>query len=66
MASSNVCVILDTWKTKCVFTSHEQNIEQNYNLQIAHKSIENVVMFIYFGMILANPRLIEEHIKPRY
>jgi len=36
------------------FRSHEQNLRQNYSIEIVNNAFENVTKFKYLGMILIN------------
>jgi hypothetical protein len=40
--------------------SHHQNAGQNYDINTANRSFENVAQFKYFGKTLTNTNLIQE------
>jgi outer membrane usher protein FimD/PapC len=50
-------------KTKYIFVTRHQSEGQNYSLQIANKSFENVTKFRYLGMRVSDLNYIHEEIK---
>jgi hypothetical protein len=48
-ASREVCIDVNTGKTKYMVVSHHHNVGQKHNLLIAHKSSKDVEKFIYLG-----------------
>jgi transposase-like protein len=53
-ANREVGVDINTGKTRFLVVSFHQNAQQNHNLLVANKSIENVSMFRYLGTIVTN------------
>jgi len=56
---------VSTKKTKYMVMSQEQNVGQNYNINIRNKSFEKVEQFKYLGTTLTNHNSIQEEIKRR-
>jgi hypothetical protein len=45
--SKEVCMRVNTDRTKCMFMSRHQIAGRNHNIKITNKSFENVAMFLY-------------------
>jgi hypothetical protein len=43
--------------------SRDQNVDQNWDIKVGNRSLENVSLFKYVGMTATNPNLIQEGIK---
>jgi hypothetical protein len=52
-------------KTKYMLLSRHQNVGQNWDINIANRSFENVSEFKYLGTTITNQNLIQEEIKRR-
>jgi hypothetical protein len=64
-ASRDVCLAVNTEKTKYMFVSCHQDVGQDHNLQIVHKSVEDVAKFMYVGRTVTNQNDICDEIKSR-
>jgi hypothetical protein len=64
-ASKEVGLEVNTEKTKYMLLSHHQNVEQNHNLKIFNRSLENVAQFQYLGRTVAFLNLCQKEIKRR-
>jgi hypothetical protein len=53
-ASREVCLEINTEKTKHMLVSHHQNVGQNHNLLTANRSFERVTKFWYLGTTITN------------
>jgi hypothetical protein len=65
-ASKEVDLEANTHRTEYMVVSRHQNVVQNYNILIANKSFENVVVFKYLRTSVTNENLIREEIKSRF
>jgi hypothetical protein len=63
--SKEVGLEIDVEETKYTFLSRHQNVGQNWNINIANKSFENVSQFKYLRTTVTNQNLIQEEIKRR-
>jgi hypothetical protein len=52
--------VVNTEKTKYIFTSHNQIADENYNTRIPNESFENVIKSKYFGMVNSENCIQEE------
>jgi hypothetical protein len=50
-------------ETKYMLVSPDQNADQNRDIKIANRSVQNVSQFTYLGMTATNQNLIWEEIK---
>jgi hypothetical protein len=64
-ASKDVSLEVNAEKTKHMLLSHHQNAEQNHDIKVANRSIENVAQFKHLGTTITNQNLIQEEIKRR-
>jgi hypothetical protein len=64
-ASKEVCLKVNTEKTKYMVVSNHQNIGQNHNLLISNKSLENVSNYKYLGTTVTTHNCIHKEIKSR-
>jgi hypothetical protein len=48
-ASKEICLEVNTEKTKYMLMSRHQNSGQNHNIKTAHRSFENVAKVTYLG-----------------
>jgi hypothetical protein len=64
-ASKEVCLKINIEKTKYMLLSRHQNAGQNWDIEIANRSFENVSQFKYLGTTVTNQNLIQEEIKRR-
>jgi hypothetical protein len=62
-ASKEVGLEINVEKTKCMLTSRQQNVGQNWDIKIANRSFENVSQFKYLGTTVTNQNLIQEEIE---
>jgi len=62
-ASREVCLELNTEKTKYMVVSRHQNAGQNYKFLVANNSFEDDTKFKYFETILTNKNCIHEKIR---
>jgi hypothetical protein len=65
-ASDEVCLEVNTEKTKYMLLSRHQNAGQNYNIKIANKSFENMVQLRHLRTTVPNQYLIQKEIKSRF
>jgi hypothetical protein len=63
--SKEVCLEVNTEKTKYMLLSRRQNAGQNSDKKIINRSFENVAQSKYFGTTITNQNLIQEKIKRR-
>jgi hypothetical protein len=64
-ASKEVCLEVNTEKTKYMLPSRHQNAGKSHDIKIANRSFENVAVFRYLGTTVKNQNLIQEEIKRR-
>jgi hypothetical protein len=64
-ASKEVGLEINVEKTKYMLLSRHRNVDQNLDIKIANRSLENVSQFIYFGMTVTNQKFIQGEIKNR-
>jgi hypothetical protein len=64
-ASKETGVEVNTEKTKYMLMSHHQNKQQNQNIKMASRSLENVAKFKYLGMTVTNQNCIHKEVKSR-
>jgi hypothetical protein len=64
-ASKEVCLDVNTEKTKYASLSCHQNAGQNHDINIGNRCSENVAQFRYLGTTITNENLIQEDIKRR-
>jgi hypothetical protein len=64
-ASKNICLEVNTDKTKYMVESCHKNVGQNHNLLISSKFSEHVAKFNYFVKTVRNEKCIYEEIKSR-
>jgi hypothetical protein len=50
-------------ESPCMLVSCYQNADQNWNIKIANRSLENVPQFKVLGMTATNQNLFQEEIK---
>jgi hypothetical protein len=62
-ASKEVGLEINREKTKYMLLSRRQNVGENRDIKIAHRSFENVPQFKYLGMTVTNQNLTQEEIK---
>ncbi|PNF29998.1 hypothetical protein B7P43_G06210 [Cryptotermes secundus] len=63
-ASKEVCLEVNTEKTKYMLLSRHQNAGQNHDIKIGNRCFENVAQFRYLGA-MTDRNLIQEEIKRR-
>jgi hypothetical protein len=61
--SMEVGLEINIEKPKYILLSHHQNVGQNWDIEIANSSFENVSQFKYLGTTVTNQNLIQEEIK---
>ena len=59
-ASKDIGLEVNSDKTKCMFTSRQQNIVQNQNIATENLSFEKVEKFKYLGVTVTNTNDIHE------
>jgi hypothetical protein len=64
-ASKEVGLEVNVEKTKYMLVSRDQNADENQNIKIGNRTVENVSQFKYLGMTVTNQNLIQEEIKRR-
>jgi hypothetical protein len=64
-ASKEVCLEVNTEKTKYMLLSHHQNAGKIYDIKMANTCYENVAKFRCLGTTITNQNLIQEEIKRR-
>jgi ribosomal protein S2 len=65
-ASKEVCLEVNTEKTKYMLLPRHQNAEENHDIKIrSNRCFENLALFRYLGTTITNQNLIQENIKRR-
>jgi hypothetical protein len=64
-ASKEVRLEVNVERTKYVLVSRDQNADQNRNIKITSRSLENMSQFKYLGTSVINQHFIQEEIKRR-
>jgi hypothetical protein len=64
-ASNEICLEINTERTKYTLLSRYQNAGQNQKIKMANISFENVAPFKYVGTTVTNHNLIHDEIKSR-
>ena len=64
-ARKNIGLEVNTYKTKYMITSRQQNTVQNQNIVIENVPFENMEKFKYLGVTVTNTNDIREEIKRR-
>jgi hypothetical protein len=64
--SKEVCPEVNAEKTKYILFLRQQKAGENYDINLANRSFENVVQFKYLGTRVTDPNLIQEEIKKRF
>jgi hypothetical protein len=64
-ASKDAGLEVNVEKTKYIFVSRDQNVDQNRDIKIGNRSFENISQFKYLGTTVTNQNLIQEEIKRR-
>jgi tellurite resistance-related uncharacterized protein len=64
-ASKEVGLEVNVEETEYMLVFHDQNAGQNREIEIGHRSFENVSQFKYLEMTVTNENLIQEEIKRR-
>jgi hypothetical protein len=64
-ASKMVGLEVNVDKTKYMLVSHNQTVNQNWDIKISNRSFENVSQFKYVRTTITNQNLIQEEIRMR-
>ena len=64
-ASKDICLEVNSEKTKYMITSRHQNVIQNQHIVIGNLSFENVEKFRYLGVTVTNTNDLREEVKRR-
>jgi hypothetical protein len=64
-AGKEICLYINTEKTKCMFMPLHQTTGQNWYIKATDKSFENLAKVKYLRMIVTNQNCIYEEIKSR-
>jgi hypothetical protein len=62
-ASMEVCLEVNTDKTKYILQSRHQNAGKTHDISIANRYFENVAQFKHLGTTITNQNLIQDEIK---